>query len=237
MLHENFEALIANISNEIDKLEPSELPSLVVTNSNVSIYHKGGTAARVLHNLLTSQPGHTYDVVFNQELQDAFAHNNMQFIKVGDNLAHGLLRTSIVADEPAVFWLDVCNDTQREILAKNAKAVVADLKKNATYPLAFNIEELAIDCNALNWKELLDYLLNHTASASRFRLKSVSGYDFSLSTKAIRYYTETKSYYPMDPVAYHNEVNLFKAHDFVDSATHWSIAPGDSLRPLVKVFV
>jgi len=237
MLHENFEALVANIANQINQLDPSELPTLVVTNDNVSIYAKGGVATKVIRGLLTKQPGHTHDVEFNQELQDAFEHNNMRYVKVGNTIAHGLLRTSIVNNEPAVFWLDVFTGGRQKVMAEQAQAIVADLKKNADYPGAFNIQEMDINTSAMNWEQLRGFLLGHADVKTRFRLASITEHDLVLSDKAIRYYTDCRSYYPMDPVAYHEGINLFDAYNFVGTHTRWSVAPTDSNRPVVEVFV
>lgn len=237
MLHENFEALVANISAQIDSLLPEELPTLVITNSGLYIDDKRAERTAMLLSLLTPQPGHTFDVTFDKELQDAFAHNNLEFIKVGEGIAYGLLRKSIVLDDPAVFWIKVANNADVPHVVEQARSIVADLKKNAGHPLAYNIDQLDINWDAMNWTQTLGLLMNRVDPDRRFRLASNTQYDFSLSSNAIRYYGETISKHPMSPVAYLNGINLFSANDFNESLTHWSIAPSDSDRPVVKVFV
>ncbi|ANH51741.1 hypothetical protein REBECCA_280 [Erwinia phage Rebecca] len=236
MLHENFEALVANIANQINQLEPEDLPSLILTKSGVYINDKRHDRTRLLLNLFTPQPGHTHDVTFDQELQDAFAHNNLEFIKVGEGIAYGLLRTSIVNNEPAVFWIhaDVSDDAS---LLKQAWDIITDLKKNAGYPQAFNIDVLDVSWHALSWAQLLGTLLDRTDPTRRFRLATNADYDFVLSQKAITYYQETLSKRPMAPVAYLDDTNLFNGGDFNDSDRNWAIAPNDSTRPIVKVYV
>lgn len=237
MLHENFEALVANIANQIDQLPVEELPSLVITNNGIFIDDKRSTRARFILSLLTPQPGHTHDVTFDKELQDAFAHNNMQFVKVGDTVAYGLRRNSIAAAEPEVFWLHVSHDADEAPVLGQARGVVNDLKKNTDGLFRFNIDEINVDCTALNWHQLLGMLMTRTDPDRRFRLVSNTEYDFVLSKKAITYYQETISKRPMMPVAYLDDTNLFNGGDFNDSDTNWGIAPSGSTRPVVKVYV
>lgn len=237
MLHENFEALVANISAQINLLLPEELPTLILTNSGLYIDDKRVERTGMLLSLLTPQPGHTFDVTFDKELQDAFAHNNLEFIKVGEGIAYGLLRKSTVNNDPAVFWIQVTNDADVPHVVEQARSIISDLKKNAGYPQAYNVDQLDIDWNAMNWRQLLALLIDRVDPDHRFRLAGNEQYDFVLSSNAIKYYRETTSKHPMSPVAYLNGVNLFSANDFNESLIHWSIAPSGSNRPVVEVSV
>lgn len=140
MLHANFEALVANISSIIADLPAGDLSMLVISNDGLKISDRGVTAARTIRHLLGSQSIGMVDMTWDQELKDAFAHNNLEFVELGSGLAYGLRRTSMYTDEPKVFWFWRNNTIDSKVAVQMAREVTADLKENTDRLLEFNIQ-------------------------------------------------------------------------------------------------
>ncbi|QZA71064.1 hypothetical protein AH06_295 [Erwinia phage AH06] len=229
MLHENFEAMITNISQLIDQLPSHRLPSLVVIKDEAFVDYKGDPTVMAIAALFTHLPGSTFDVTFNQELIDAFKHNNIDVVKLPYEYIIGLRSKSINREAGQVFWL--CTDPCRTLTPESVASIrhtVADLRNHSSNYPAFNIL-----LDGFSWDDLIKHIMTGRLDNPRFRLSRIAEYDFKLTSKTREYYASTDLHSAMWP---YSGTAKFNPDDFVNKK-NWSLAPPDSARPLIEVYV